>query len=319
MVKKALLVLLFIVCLAAPAWAQDIAGEYSVKVKGGNVFLDRSPARERINGSTTLKVEQRADLVTMTFGAFGGASPATIFKGKAGNDRFAAVWWYQGSAHETKVIWGKVHNKKLKGRMIYPRVADRAGLVPGWVEIEFEATPKPVARPLQPVGRVDMGGGPVVHAPGERIGLKEDCLAFDPQRLDLKAESGRYLLTDGRSRMKVFPDRKEARRAIKIIKRYNLDQHCFVGRPDPSMEYWTAHGEAPAGALAGEDCIGFDPNRLQIKREGAQWLMTDGRSRMRIFPSRREAEQALAVIKKYGFTKTCYIGRPDPAMTYFRK
>ncbi|MGD9365472.1 MAG: hypothetical protein PVH87_07235 [Desulfobacteraceae bacterium] len=319
MVKKVLWVMLLTTVFAATAWSQNISGEYSVKVKGTNVFLDRSPSRQHITDQTTLKVEQRGERVTMEFGAFGGASPATIFKGKAGNGRFAAVWWYQGSAHETKVLWGSIRNRKLHGRLIYPRVAYRQGLVPGWVEIDFEAVKKRKVKPLKPVGRVDRGEGPVVHAPGEPVSLHEDCLGFDPRRLELKAESGRYLMTDGRSRMKMFPNRREARLALKTIRHYGMDQHCFVGRPDPSMEYWPVDGRAPSGSFQGEDCIGFDPGRLRLKREGSQWLMTDGRSRMRMFPNRREAEQSLAIIRKYHFNQTCYIGRPDPSMTYFRK
>lgn len=314
MAKKVAMVLLLLVWAATPAWAQGLSGDYSVKVKGSNTFLDRSPANQRISDNTTLKVDQQGDLVTMTFGAFGGVSPATIFKGKVGNDRFAAVWWYQGSAHETKVIWGTVRNKKLHGRMIYPRVADRSGLVPGWVEIDFEATAKPAVKPIKPMGKVER-----VPAPVRAPELKQDCLAFDLDKLELKAESGRYLLTDGRSRMKVFPNRNEARQALRTIKHYRMNQHCFVGRPNPSMEFWIANGQAPTGSMAGEDCIGFDPARLKLQQEGSQWLMTDGRSRMRVFPNRNEAEQALAIIRKYGFTQTCYIGRPDPSMTYFRK
>jgi len=298
------------------AGAQDISGHYSVQVKGSNVFMDRSPGRQVIDDQTTLRVTQHGDRVSMAFGAIGGASPATMFKGRVGDGRFVAVWWYAGSAHETKVLWGAVRNHRLHGRMIYPRVAERQGLVPGWVEIEFEAVK---VKPLKPMGKLDMRQGPRVHAPGEPILLTEDCLDFDPHRLQLKAETGNYLLTDGRSRMKIFPNRREARQALTTIRHYGMDRHCFVGRPDPSMAYWLVKGGGPEGELDPEDCIAFDPDRLRLKREGAQWLMSDGDSRMRLFPNRQEAEQALGVIKKYGFNRTCYIGRPDPSMTYFRR
>ena len=314
MVKKSLIAMLLVAVYASTAWAQNISGLYNVTVKGSNIFTDRSPSRKQINDQTTLKVEQQGDRVTMEFGGFGGASAATIFKGKTGNGHFAAVWWYQGNANETKVLWGSVRQHKLHGTMIYPRVADRQGLVPGWVEITFVATRKATVKPLKPMDR-----GPVVHAPGESTALKEDCLGFDPGRLQLKAESGQYLMTDGRSRMKMFPNREEARLALKTIRHFGMDQHCFIGRPDPSMEYWTSGGRAPAGKAPQQDCIGFDPGRLRLKREGSKWLMTDGRSRMRMFPNRGEAEQALAVIKKYGFNQTCYVGRPDPSMTYFKR
>lgn len=32
-----------------------------------------------------------------------------------------------------------------------------------------------------------------------------------------------------------------------------------------------------------------------------------------------EARKALAIIKKYKFPRYCFVGRPNPSMTYFRK
>lgn len=282
-----------IALFAAPVFAQNIAGEYEVNVKGENVFLDKTPASRSISDTTTLKVKQSGDRITMEFGTFSGASAATIFKGKVGNKRFSAVWWYQGSDHETKVLWGSVSNNTLKGRMIYPRVAYRTGLVPGWVEISFTARKK--------------------------TSLKEDCLSFAPNRLEVRRDNNKWLLTDGRSRMMLFDNRSEAIQALNVIKYYGMNKHCFVGRPGPSMEYWLVGNRAPSGAMPNEDCIAFNPANLRIKQEGSQWLMTDGRSRMRMFPNRQETKQALAVIRKYDFNQTCYIGRPDPSMTYFRK
>lgn len=319
MVRMIMVAMLFVAMCTATVWAQDISGNYKVTVKGVNVMMKRSSAHQHFSDETTLKVSQNGDRVTMTFGSFGGVSAATIFKGKVGNNRFSAVWWYQGYSHETKVIWGRVRNNKLSGQMIFPRVAYKPGMVSGWVEIDFEAVKTLRAMPIQPAPIPHRHTGPIVHAPGEPVILKEDCLGFDPGRLQLKAERGRYLLTDGRSRMKMFPNHREARRALKTIRHYNMDQHCFVGRPDPSMEYWSANGQAPSGRIGEEDCISFNFRRLRIEREGSQWLMTDGRSRMRMFPNRREAEKALRIIRKYGFNKTCYIGRPDPSMVYYKK
>ena len=295
----------FIALFAVPVLAQNIAGEYQVRVKGENVLLDRSPASQSISDTTTLKVSQSGDRVTMEFGSFGSASAATIFKGKVGNQRFAAVWWYQGSDHETKVLWGSVSGDTLKGRMIYPRVAYRGGLVPGWVEIAFTAR-KTTAQ------REETG-------PRQDTAQREDCLGFAPNRLEVRRDNNGWLLTDGRSRMKVFDNRNEAIRTLNTIKHYGMNKHCFIGRPDPSMEYWLVGNNAPSGPMPQEDCIAFNPANLRIRKEGNQWLMTDGRSRMRMFPNRQEAEQALDIIRQYGFNRTCYIGRPDPSMTYFRK
>lgn len=152
-----------------------------------------------------------------------------------------------------------------------------------------------------------------------RAALREDCLDFDPTRLQVRSDNGRWLLTDGRSRMQLFENRSEAIRSLDVIKRYGMNKRCFVGRPSPVMEYWLAGSQAPSGAMSNEDCLAFSPARLRLRQDGNRWLMTDGRSRLRLFPNREQAAQALSIIRKYGFDQTCYIGRPDPAMTYFRQ
>ncbi len=49
-------------------------------------------------------------------------------------------------------------------------------------------------------------------------------------------------------------------------------------------------------------------------------IVTDGRSRLLDFGgSETEALRAIAVIKTLGFTRQCFVGRPDPPMMYFRR
>jgi hypothetical protein len=71
--------------------------------------------------------------------------------------------------------------------------------------------------------------------------------------------------------------------------------------------------------MPGEDVIPFDPARLHIRNEGTQFLMTDGTSRMFVFPNKTEADMSLSMIKKYGFNRTGYVGRPGASLQYMRK
>lgn len=47
--------------------------------------------------------------------------------------------------------------------------------------------------------------------------------------------------------------------------------------------------------------------------------MISGSQLMFTFPNMLEAGNALSIIKKYGFTKTCFVGRPNPSLQYMRK
>ncbi len=57
-----------------------------------------------------------------------------------------------------------------------------------------------------------------------------------------------------------------------------------------------------------------------MKEAGGNWKIVDGDHWMFDFgASKAEAESAHKIIKYFGFTKTCYVGRPGPALTYLLK
>jgi hypothetical protein len=67
----------------------------------------------------------------------------------------------------------------------------------------------------------------------------EDCESFDPQNIEVVEIDGRWKIVDGSQVVLDFGDKEgEARAAFIIIQRYNFNSYCFVGRPDPSMEYF---------------------------------------------------------------------------------
>jgi len=151
--------------------------------------------------------------------------------------------------------------------------------------------------------------------------IKEDCIGFNPQTTTVSQISGHWKIVDGSHWMFDFGNNKaEADKALSIIQHYGMNQSCFVGRPDPSFNYMGVNGQAPAGSFAGEDCIAFNPNTIEIKNVNGRWKIVDGSHYMFDFGSNEaEAKQAFAIIKKYGFTKSCFVGRPDPSFKYLRK
>lgn len=123
--------------------------------------------------------------------------------------------------------------------------------------------------------------------------------------------------------MKFFGDKgDEAEKTLSIIKRYEANQICYVGRPGPSLTYLLSNGEAPEGRMRGEDCLGFDPNRLSVaSREGEEdWKIYQGRRVLFSFGDKQdEALDAVEAIRQHGFTHSCFVGRPGPSFTYLRK
>ncbi|MBF0585959.1 hypothetical protein INT08_07625 [Prosthecochloris sp. N3] len=166
-------------------------------------------------------------------------------------------------------------------------------------------TPMPIPMPLpQPVPQ-----------------LKEDCISFNPATTTVKNVNGSWKIVDGNHWMFDFGNkRSEAYKALRVIKHYKLNQSCFVGRPDPSFQYMLTSGNAPKGPMPGEDCISFNPSTIEVKEINGRWKIVDGNHWMFDFGNKEdEARTAYAVIKKYGFTRSCFVGRPDPSFQYLRK
>jgi hypothetical protein len=149
----------------------------------------------------------------------------------------------------------------------------------------------------------------------------EDCIQFNPNNTTARQINGNWKVVQGDMWMLDFgANQEEAQRAAKIINHYGMTSQCFVGRPNASMEYYLVNGKSPEGAFQGEDAIPFDPNRIEVKQINGRWKIVEGDHWILDFEnSESEAREGFAIIKKYGFDHICFVGRPDPGMTYFRK
>ncbi|MDH5507717.1 MAG: hypothetical protein OEZ02_10905 [Anaerolineae bacterium] len=151
--------------------------------------------------------------------------------------------------------------------------------------------------------------------------ISEDCIDFDYTNAEVKQISGSWKIVVGNMWMLDFAGNKtEADRSLEIINHYQMNKQCFVGRPDPDMEYFLVNGSSPVGALAGEDCVSFNPDTIEVVEIDGSWKVVDGPSWLLDFgTSQSEANKARKIIQKYGFSNVCFVGRPDASMIYFRK
>lgn len=149
----------------------------------------------------------------------------------------------------------------------------------------------------------------------------EDCLPFNPKETQVRQVGTDWKIVDGDEQMLDFgASEANAARAKAVVDYYHLDRLCFVGRPNAPMMYFTVNGNSPAGAMPGEDAIAFDPEGVVAQQSGGQWIVTDGSSRMLDFGTNEtNAVRAVEVIKRYRFTRQCFVGRPHPGMMYFRR
>ncbi len=151
--------------------------------------------------------------------------------------------------------------------------------------------------------------------------LTEDCNSMNYNNVTAAFAGGAWKVVDGGAWLLDFGANKaNAEKARDIIKHYKLDKQCFVGRPHAPMTYFTVAGSAPAGAYPGEDSIPLNPVNVKASFVGGAWKVVDGSSWLLDFGTKEaDAKIAADIIKFYGFTRMCFVGRPNPGMTYFRK
>lgn len=163
---------------------------------------------------------------------------------------------------------------------------------------------------------VSLGGG----IAGGGIG-KEDCIPFDYHKARVQKINNRWKITVGNMWLLDFETKQaEAEKVLRIIKRFRMNKQCFVGRPHPSFEYYLNNNKAPSGSVPGEDCVNFNLNNIQVKKIQNSWKIVDGSHWMFDFGNKeQEARKSFAVIKKYRFSQSCFVGRPAPAMSYLKR
>lgn len=149
----------------------------------------------------------------------------------------------------------------------------------------------------------------------------EDCLPQEPEAVEIVEDGDQWLLTDGDSRMLLFEEFEQAKRARDVIQHYGFTRWCFLGRPDPSMQYWLVDGGPPVRgepAVETEDCIPVDRSTLSVERYGdGDWRLTTDDQIVLATSSEEEAERALDVIDHYEFDQQCFVGRPNPPLQYW--
>jgi hypothetical protein len=147
-------------------------------------------------------------------------------------------------------------------------------------------------------------------------GLKEKLVTFPIELAEIRREGGKWFLWAGDLRLKdLGPQEADAREVLRLVRYFHLNQWGTVGHPLPIMEYWLSDGRAPQKMRAA--FFPFDAESLKVEDAPEQYLLRDAKRTLFAFGSREDADQALAVIRKYGFTEIGYVGGGVPVMIIF--
>jgi hypothetical protein len=243
-----------------------------------------------------------------------GSAPATAYSNSAATDpasntdAIIAVF-NQGFATKTVVLDGRAGDT-LRAH-VYTHFVDGSGRN----DYLMHASMKKAALVFTP-----LPGGPLIAQPVKTF--TDDCISFNPANVTVEQKNGNWKLVQGSMWMlDAGSNKSEMDRAKVIVQHYGFNKQCYVGRPDASLEYWLVGAAAPSGELSGEDCTNINPNGLSVKNSGSGkfTILSNGNHAAFTAPSSAEAQTVIDVIKYYGFTKSCFVGRPGPSMRYLRK
>jgi hypothetical protein len=185
--------------------------------------------------------------------------------------------------------------------------------------------PMPVGSPMLPRNGKGPAHDTILMPPrnqqGQPAPWKEDCISLNPDTTTMEQTSFGWRVMDGSQIIFGFDfDKAEALIALATIKHYKITQSCFVGRPNPSFHYMLTGGSSPIGSFRDKDCLPFNPATTNLEQVKGSWRIADGSNRLFDFGEKKdEADQALAIIKKYGFTYSCMIARGKVEYMYLRK
>lgn len=156
--------------------------------------------------------------------------------------------------------------------------------------------------------------------PKPSLSFVEDCLPFDTNNVTVQERGGNWYLMEGNASMLYFgTNQVEAQQALSIIRHYRMNNQCFEGRPDPSLEYWLVNGASPTGSFSGEDCISFDRDHIEVVNINGRWKIVEGNHWILDFADIEiEARKSYEILQYYEFGYICFVGRPDASMIYFR-
>jgi hypothetical protein len=162
---------------------------------------------------------------------------------------------------------------------------------------------------------------PTPGLPGNQAGqpVSDNLVTFDPQLVNLQWLDNRWQLLAGGMVLKDFGhSEREGRDAARIIQLLRLSQVGRIGTPQSVMEYWLSDGHAPQGSVPGMHVLGIDQAGLRGEQVQGSWCVRDSTRLLFNFGTHQdECQQAVNVIRRYGFTRVGYLGHSQTQMLVF--
>jgi hypothetical protein len=183
----------------------------------------------------------------------------------------------------------------------------------------------------------------------------ENKITINASDIALKRVSGTWQVWSGQRMLRDFGDNEtNARDAMRVYRDLHPTEWVTIGGQRPVVEYalvngrpamtlgasgpdenknqmnnggaWTATTGPAGGNLTGPAVTGagakvvipIDMRTVRVEAVRGVWCMRDDNNiHFNFGPTKSDADQAVAVVRRYGFNRIGIVGAPTPAMTYF--
>jgi len=202
------------------------------------------------------------------------------------------------------------------------------GNYPGFGNVGPKPNPNPIAMPQEV---------PLPHP--------ENKIPLNARDITLKRVSGGWQLWGGFKLLRDFGDHEnDARNALRVYKELRPTEWVTIGYPKPIVEYALVDGRPPMtlGVPAKDDpnnangqvggvsfngpvvtgagasaIVPIDLKAVRVEAVRGVWCLRDDDNILFNFgPVKADAEQALAVVRRYGFNRIGIVGQPTVVMSY---
>ncbi len=157
-----------------------------------------------------------------------------------------------------------------------------------------------------------------------RLPFPEKLIPFDAKTLSVKRLNGSWQIWVNNELFRSFGEnRDDANDVTRTLQELYPQRWGRIGTDRTVVEYGlTLNNEqklsAPQVAGFARLLIAMDLKTLKVERVRGMWCLRDeGNLLLNFGQHRGDAEQALAVVQKYGFNRIGTVGRKEAVMTYF--
>jgi hypothetical protein len=140
------------------------------------------------------------------------------------------------------------------------------------------------------------------------IGDVGERLPFDHRRIDLRRESGEWVLYCGRAPVGRFgSNERDARATLQVLQEFRVTELCRLG--DTGFGFFLANGRAPTGTTIGTGARPLRSESLNVRQVVGAWSLCEGERPVFGFGDRAdEANHLLAAIRHYQFDTVIPVG-----------